>query len=214
MWFEGCPTAIRIVPAMALGHYFSMIRTSNCDTIFHIEGGGKLLVDGLFTATANTTLIKLSPHKGGVGHNNASYEFRHVFLDREAKSTVVCDMTDWNYGGSLVFNRGKITYQGERRADGSRTGYGGPAFKLAGNASVTIRDYDHLQPGMIVWNNARYVTRVLIENSCILGDGGMAVFNTDNSTGDLRVLISRCYTADGTSIPDVSTVIHGTAAPR
>jgi hypothetical protein len=211
MWFDNCSTAIRIVPAMALGHYFNMVRANGCDTIFLIEGGGKLLVDGLFTATANTTLVKFRPLRGGVGHNNASYEFRHIFLDRQAKSAVICDMADWNYGGSIVFSGGKITYKGDRQADRSTTGYGGAAFKLGGNASVTVRDYEHLQPGMIEWSNRRFVTRLLIENSCIMGDAA-SLFNAVNSTGDLRVLLRDCYQPDGAPIPDFDQTLRGTNA--
>jgi hypothetical protein len=208
IWFEGCDTAVRMVPAMALGHYFSMVRANGCQTVFLIEGGGKLLVDGLFTATADTTLVKLRPQRGGVAHNNASYEFRHVFLDRQAESTVILDMADWNYSGSLVFNRGKISYKGERQPDGGRTGYGGPAFKLAGNASVAIRDYEHLQSGMIEWNNARYTTRLLIENSCIIGDA-KSLFNETASIGKLRVILRDCYNDTGEPIPDFAKVLTG-----
>jgi hypothetical protein len=212
IWFEGCPVAVRMIPAMAMGHYFSMVRANNCDVVFQIEGGGKLLVDGLFTATANTTLVKLAPARGGIGHNNAVYEFRHIFLDRQAKTTVICDMADWNYGGSVVFNRGKITYKGERRADGSLSGYGGPAFKLGGAASVVIRDFEQLLPGMVQWNNSRFTTRLLVENSCILGEG-LDLFDMGASTGDLRVILRDCYTNDGTPIPDVTQVLTGSKRP-
>jgi len=193
---------------MALGHYFSMLRANGCETVLQIEGGGKLLVDGLFTATPNTTLVKLRPRRGGVGANNASYEFRHIFLDREARTTVICDMADWNYGGSLVFNRGKISFRGEKQPDGSYAGYGGAAFKIAGNASVVIRDYEQLQPGMFQWNNTRFVTRLLVENSCIAGDA-MSMFDAAASTGQLRVLLRDCYAPDGMPIHDVTTVLQG-----
>jgi hypothetical protein len=212
LWFEGCPIAVRMIPAMAMGHYFSMVRANNCGVVFQIEGGGKLLVDGLFTASANTTLIKLAPVRGGIGHNNAVYEFRHIFLDRQAATTVICDMADWNYGGSVVFNRGKITYKGERLPDGASTGYGGPAFKLGGNASVAIRDYEQLLPGMVEWTNSRFTTRVLVENSCILG-AGLDLFNAANSTGEIRVLLRDCYTGDGTPIDDVTQVLTGAKPP-
>jgi hypothetical protein len=208
IWFEGCPVAVRMIPAMAMGHYFSMVRANNCDVVFQIEGGGKLLVDGLFTATADTTLVKLAPVRGGVGHNNAVYEFRHIFLDHQAATTVICDMADWNYGGSVVFNRGKITYKGERRPDGSFSGYDGPAFKLGGAASVVIRDYEHLLPGMIQWSNSRFTTRVLVENSCILGTG-LDLFDAAGSTGNVRAILRDCYTGDGTPIPNATRVLTG-----
>jgi hypothetical protein len=207
VWFLDCGTAVQSVNTQSMGNRFNTIRANACDKIFHFQGGGKFVCDGLFTATASTTILHIDPTGSPqtIGHNNASFEIRDLWLDAQAVNPMILQIEEEDYGS------GRVELDGGHLS--SSEAYTQPIFQLAGNISVTIRDYAYLRSDFIVFDNATHTTRLFIENCCIVGSA-IDLFKLEECTGQIIVTIRDCYDATGQPIRGMNKrTLTGTQTP-
>jgi hypothetical protein len=198
-----CDTAIRLVNTMSMGHQFSAVKAYRTPLIFDVQAGGKLLVDGFFTPSP-CTLLKLSSPNGGIGPSNARFEFRNVYLDKQAGDTTILAMESGpRYYAAIYFNG--------LRLHAANYGPGAPpAFTIAGRSSLTVRDAEYLKTGMFRWDDPDDTPRVLIEN-CACWDvrKTLDLFDVAGSRGALNVTVRDCYRQDGAVLANIETTLIG-----
>jgi hypothetical protein len=194
-----CDAAIHMVNLQSMGHQVHALKVYRTPLAFLVNGGGKLLVDGFFSPTP-CTILKLD-NQQGIGHNNARYEFRNVYLDNQSENTKLLDVEPGSRLYAAVYFSGvKISYKN----------YSQPAFVIAGRTSVTVRDAEHLQAGMFHWNESRESPRVLIENcACWDVDKALELFDVAGSRGSLNVTVRDCYRQDGAVLENLETTLVG-----
>jgi hypothetical protein len=171
--------------------------------VFDVQAGGKLLVDGFFTPSP-CTLLKLSSPHGGIGPSTARFEFRNVYLDKQAGDATILAMESGpRYYAAIYFSG--LRLHAANYGPGAQ-----PAFTIAGRSSLTVRDAEYLKAGMFRWNEPRESPRVLIENcACWDVDKALELFDAAGSRGSINVTVRDCYRQDGAVLENLETTLVG-----
>lgn len=175
--------------AQCLGHRFYGLRVNETDTVFDYKGGGKLSVHGCDILSETTLLHLDGTEASGFGQNFSKWTFDTIELDAGARNTRLLTCTDDDFFGSNIIFRGLQLSTNEVGA------WDNELINVGENMIVQIDDATNLCAGAIRWNTSSNKSIIHIRNSRVWTDVSAPadLFDTANSTGNLRCIVEMCY---------------------
>lgn len=170
---EECDVGVKFVNTMAMGHTFTLVRSTATKHAFLYHAGGKTTVTSL-AQTGECESVICIDSKGGIGSNNYFYDFGKIHLDQQAAATPVYEQRT-HEAVQVTIGRIDIAFDHYNRR---------PQLKLRSPGEVIIGSFPNLQPGCIHWHSRPgEAAKLKIENTR-LSDVASA-FNTAESVGRL-----------------------------
>lgn len=182
-------TLFTAMNAQCLGHRFYGLRIDQTDTVFDYKGGGKLTVRDCDILSETTLLHLDGTDPDGFGQNFSKWTFDTIELDAAARNTRLLTCTDDDFFGS------NITFRGIQLSTNEVGAWDNELINVGENMIVQIDDATNLCAGAIRWNTSSNKSIIHIRNSRVWTDVSAVadLFDTANSTGNLRCIVENCY---------------------
>lgn len=213
--YKDCTTGVNTRNTQGIGHRWTNSKFYSCGTCFHIEGGGKYEIDGVFAIGDDTVILKIDNYYDAttaanqIGHQNDSYTMNNVMVDAGADDVIILDMlyaqsNDWDSDCNIFINGGH--YGAETSATYQ--------FRISAGSTCVVRDFVNVVEDGVRWRqNASATTadsNYRFENCVLNGQTtGEGIFDAANSTGLCNVEVIGCRDEDGTRIPDWKATLTG-----
>ena len=175
--------------AQCLGHRFEGLRVDQTDTVFSYLGGGKLTVRDCAILSPTTLLHLDGTDEDGYGQNFSKWTFDTVDLDSAARNTRLLTCTTDDLFGA------NVTFRGVHLSTNEIGAWDNEVVNVGENMIVQIDDCTNLCADSIRWNTTSNKSIIHIRNSRVWTDVTAVadIFDTANSTGNLRCIVENCY---------------------
>lgn len=164
--------------------------------VFQYEAGGDLVARYLLVTSRSTVLNLVPVSSGAIGSNNGNFNIHDLKVDTQARGTTLVSLTNRqcktniNFWGGHVSGNGYYYATENKRMINTR---GGPCITFSGTwFTMGVDD-------SIIWDTDAdsYIASVHFNDCRLSATSIAAMFDDDDSEGNIYVYVSHCVNGNG-----------------